>query len=68
MVSSCWARASLRYLIARTLLMEHLKTQRRRTRNDVQKKIWFAAAPLARCRGRLAAHYSPNSSPHQRLS
>jgi hypothetical protein len=28
MALSCWARASLRYRIARTLLMEHLKFQR----------------------------------------
>jgi len=28
MALSCWARPSLRYRIARTLLMEHLKSQR----------------------------------------
>jgi hypothetical protein len=70
MVLSCWARASLRYRIARTLLMEHLKSQRHRTRIEAQKKIWLGAAPLARCamKGRLAAIIAPNSSPHQRPS
>jgi hypothetical protein len=61
MVLSCWARASLRYRIARTLLMEHLKSQRHRTRIEAQKKIWFGAAPLARCamKGSLGCRYSP---------
>ncbi len=67
MVLSCWARTSLRYRIARMLLMEHLKSQRHGTRIEVQKKIWFGAVPLARC-AMKGAHYSPNSSPHQRPS
>jgi hypothetical protein len=62
MALSCWARANLRYRIARTLLMEHLKSQRYRTRIQVQEKIGFSIAPLERLydrRDRPAPLYSP---------
>jgi hypothetical protein len=69
MALSCWARASLRYRIARTLLMEHLKSQRDRSR--VQKKTWFEAALAgAVCNGKGSPgfYYSPKPRTHQRPS
>lgn len=59
---SCWARASLRYRVARTLLTEHLKSQRGRTSTEVQKRIWFMAAHAgALCNGKGSlGYYRPN--------
>ena len=48
MAFSSVARASLRYRIARALLM-HLKSQRNRTRIQVREKDLVPGRPLARC-------------------
>ena len=60
MAFSSVARASLRYRIARALLMQ-FKSQRNRTRIQAQEKDLVPGRPLARCaiEGIAPASYSP---------
>jgi len=61
MVLSCWARASLRYRIARTLLMKHLKS------NAKPALVAVKIAWLPDCSLKSRAHQLP-SQRGQRLS
>jgi hypothetical protein len=61
MALSCWARASLRYRVARTLLMDHLKSKRHRTQDSRPEKdlVWAPLSPARRAIEGIARPISP---------